>query len=103
MQPYIDLCTPTWRPLEDNIRSFTGFSCSCNGSIFDKLYPRASLPISLRPIACFTLEIARFVCDLTTCIYAYSVSAYHACTGNQLISTWVEPSEMNAMVELCHR
>ena len=33
MQPYIDLCTPTWRPLDDNIRGFTVFSCSCNGSI----------------------------------------------------------------------
>ena len=63
---------------------------------------------SLRPIACFALEIARFVCDPDTRIkieklrskgvamYAYSVSAYYACTGKQLISTWVEPSEMNA-------
>ena len=32
----------------------------------DKLYPRANLPPSLRPIACFALEIARFVCDLAT-------------------------------------
>ena len=74
---------------------------------FDKLYPRANLPPSLRQIACFALEIARFVCDLATLIkieklrskcvamYAYSVSAYYACTGNQLISTWAEPSVDN--------
>ena len=73
--------------------------------------PRANLPPSLRPIACFTLEIACFVCDPDTRIkidilrykgvamYMYSVSAYYACTGDQLISTWAEPSEMNAKVE----
>ena len=72
----------------------------------------ANLPPSLRPIACFALEIARFVCDLATRIkieklrskgvamYAYSVSAYYVCTGNQLISTWAEPSKMKAKVEL---
>ena len=81
----------------------------------DKLYPRANLPPSLRPIACFALEIARFVCDLATrikieklrskgvAVYAYSISAYYACTGNQLISTWAEPSEMNTKVELRRR
>ena len=73
---------------------------------------RANLPQRLRLIACFMLEIARFVCDLATRIkieklrskgvamYVYSVSTYYACTENQLISTWAEPSEMNAKVEL---
>ena len=72
----------------------------------------ANLPPSLRPIACFALEIARFVCDPDTRIkieklrskgVAMYVSAYYACTGNQLISTWAEPSEMNAKVELRRR
>ena len=57
---------------------------------FDKLYLRANPPVSLRPIA-------RFVCDCATTIeneklrskgiamHVYSVSAYYACTGNQLI------------------
>ena len=34
--------------------------------IFDKLYPRANQPASLRPIVCFTLELERFVHDCTT-------------------------------------
>ena len=54
-------------------------------------------PASLRPIASFALEIACFVCDRATTIendklrskgvamHAYSVSAYYACSGNQLI------------------
>ena len=82
---------------------------------FDVYLSRANLLPSLRPIALFALEIARFVCDPDTCIkieklrskgvamHAYSISAYYACTGNQLISNWAEPSEMNAKVELCRR
>ena len=58
--------------------------------VSDKLYPRANSPASLRPIARFALEIARFVCYRTTRIeneklrsegvamYAYSVSVYYA-------------------------
>ena len=65
--------------------------------MFDKLYPRANPPASLRPIARFALDIARFVCNRATTIeneklqsngvalHAYSVSAYYACAGNQLI------------------
>ena len=52
--------------------------------------PRANSPASLRPIALFALERARFVCDRATCIeseklrsegvgmYTYSVSVYYA-------------------------
>ena len=58
--------------------------------IFDKLYPRANLPPSLRPIARFALELERFVCDRATptmneklrsegvAMHAYSVSVYYA-------------------------
>ena len=61
------------------------------------LYPRANPPASLRPIVRFALEVARLVCDHVTTVeneklrskgvamHAYSVSAYYACTGNQLI------------------
>ena len=34
--------------------------------IFDKLYPRANLPPSLRPVVRFALELERFVCDCAT-------------------------------------
>ena len=66
--------------------------------IDDEVRPLRSFRMA--PIACFALEIARFVCNPDTRIkteklrskgvamYAYSVSAYYACTGNQLISTW---------------
>ena len=58
--------------------------------VSDKLYPRANSPASLRPIARFALEIARFVCDRAThtenekllsegiAMYVYSVSVYYA-------------------------
>ena len=46
MQSYIDRCTPTLWLLEDNIQSFMGFSCSCNGSIMCKAstYYSTTLP-----------------------------------------------------------
>ena len=58
--------------------------------IFEKLYPRANLPPSLRLIVHFTLELEGFVCDPATpttneklrskgvAMHAYSVSVYYA-------------------------
>ena len=58
--------------------------------MFDKLYHRANLRSSLRPIARFVVEIQRFVCDHAThsiveklwskgvAMHAYGVSAYYA-------------------------
>ena len=55
----------------------------------DKLYHRANPHSSLRPIACFVVEIQRFVCDRATppiieklrskgvAMHAYGVSAYY--------------------------
>ena len=80
--------------------------------IFNNLYPRANLLPSLRPIARFTLELERFVYDHVATVeneklrpkgvamYAYCVSVYYAWAGNQLNSTWAEPFEMSAKVEL---
>ena len=58
--------------------------------IFDKLYPRANSPASLRPLTRFAWELVHFVHDLATrmeieklrservAMYAYSVSIYYA-------------------------
>ena len=55
----------------------------------DKLYHRANLRSSLRPIMCLVVEIQRFVCDRATPLiieklqskgvarHAYGVSAYY--------------------------
>ena len=60
----------------------------------NKLYHRANLRSSLRPIVRFVVEIQRFVCDRATppiikklrskgvAMHAYSVSENYASTGN---------------------
>ena len=62
----------------------------------DKLYHRANLPPSFRPIVRFPLEIQRFVYDRAppikieklrpegVAMHAYGVSVHYAYTGNQL-------------------
>ena len=62
----------------------------------NKLYHRANLHSSFRPIVRFVVEIQCFVCDCTTppiieklqskgiAMHAYGVSAYHVWTRNQL-------------------
>ena len=65
-------------------------------SIFDKLYHRANHCSGFRLIACFAVELQRFVCNHATpptieklrskgiAMHAYGVSVYYAYTGSQL-------------------
>ena len=78
------ICDHIWENLPCS--EFYEGSVSC---IFDKLYSRANLPPSLRPIAHFALELERFVYDRATptineklgskgvAMYAYSTSVYY--------------------------
>ena len=64
--------------------------------MFDKLYHRANLRLSFRPIASFIVEIQCFACDCVTspiikklrskgvAMHAYGISASYARTGSQL-------------------
>ena len=64
--------------------------------MIDKLYHRANLCSSLKPIVCFAEELQRFVCDCSippiieelrpkgVAMHAYGVSVYYAYTGSQL-------------------
>ena len=64
--------------------------------MIDKLYHRANLGSSLRPIVCLVVEIQRFLCDRATpptieklpskgvAMHAYGFSAYYRDPENQL-------------------
>ena len=74
----------------------------------DKLYHRANLRSSFRPIARFAVVLFSFVCDHATppiikklwskgiAMHVYGVSVYYA---KSIIWTWVEPFEMNVKIE----
>ena len=70
-------------------REIHKFLVSC---IFDKLYHRANSNSSLRPIARFTEELQRFVCDCATPPIIEKLR-------KSIKWTWVEPFEMNAKIE----
>ena len=65
------------------------FSENCVSCMVDKLYHRANLRSSLRPIVCLIVEIQRFVCNRATppiieklrskgiAMHAYDISAYN--------------------------
>ena len=103
---YVIICDRLWENPPYGI-----FLCKLR-YIFDKLYPRANPPASLRVITHFALEIVSFVYDRATRIenkklwskgvamYAYSISVYYARTGSQLIGLGWSCSKMNAKVKL---
>ena len=81
-----DMCDRIWE--NPPCSEFYEILASC---IFDKLYPKANLPTSLRPIVRFALELEHFVCDHATpkineeklwskgiAMYVCSVSVYYA-------------------------
>jgi hypothetical protein len=80
--------------------------------IFETLYHRANLPPSFRLIACFPLEIQRFIYDRAPlikieklrpegiAIHAYGVSIHYAYTGNQLNGHGRSRSKWTPKVEL---
>ena len=77
----------------------------------DKLYRRANPRSSLRPIACFVVEIQCFVCDRTTPpiieklrskgiamhVYGWRFRILRV-TRKSIKWTWVEPFEMNVKI-----
>ena len=79
--------------------------------IFDKLYHRANLPPSFRPIAHFAWELERFVCDCATPTiikeitvqrrYYARVWCFRILRVNQksIKWTWAEPFELNVKIE----
>ena len=90
--PSVHIWCNMWPDLRNPACQLYEIWVSCT---FEWLYHRANLPPSLRPIACFTLELEHLVHDRATptekeilrskgiAMHAYSISVYYVWTGNQ--------------------
>ena len=77
-----------------------GFFVKIEFDVSDKLYPRANSPASLRPIECFALERARFVCDRATRIESENLRSVHSPRARILINALSNGLRVLAAVRL---